>query len=252
MFGSASFALRPHHGGGAEAGGALCRHGERHQGVRRLEATHRCHHQRHPHGDGAMRKTFHRVVLDGDLAISAGVFNHVGVTTTSSPAGNPVVGPNGHRVKHHHREFGIQTPLLVKGMILSPSAQPLPRPASHPSLNSMNLHQFDPHRKGAHPPQPQLTMPPPRLFEPHGEGTSHAQLHHWEMEHHTNPLGRLPKMDFPKFAGSNPKLWLSHCEDHFEMYSVERPMWIRVASSQMTGAAELWLQSVESSVRFAS
>jgi len=36
------------------------------------------------------------------------------------------------------------------------------------------------------------------------------------------------------------------------MYSVERPTWIRVASSQMTGAAELWLQSVEANVRAAS
>ena len=183
---------------------------------------------------------------------SVGVFNRVGATAASSPAGNPVVGPNGHRVEHHHRESGIQTPLPVKGTLPSSSAQPLPCLAPHPLLTSLNLYQFDLHGKGTHTPQPQLTIPPPHLFEPRGERASHAQPHHWEREHHTNPLGRLPKMDFPKFVGSNPKLWLSRCEDHFEMYSVERSMWICVASSQMIGAAELWLQSVEASVCAAS
>jgi hypothetical protein len=92
---------------------------------------------------GAMRKTFHRVVLDGDPATSAGIFNRAGAAAASSPAGNPAVNPSGHRVELHHRESGIQTPLPVKGTQTCPSAQPLPRPASHPSLFTINPHPLE-------------------------------------------------------------------------------------------------------------
>jgi hypothetical protein len=84
------------------------------------------------------------------------------------------------------------------------------------------------------------------------EGSNQPNHHTWDREHHHNPLGRLPKMDFPKLTGANPKLWLSRCQDHSEMYSVEEYMWVRVAGSQMADAAELWLQSVEDSVRTTS
>jgi hypothetical protein len=37
-----------------------------------------------------------------------------------------------------------------------------------------------------------------------------------------NPsMGHLPKIDFPKFDGNNPKLWQSRCEIYFDMYSLE-------------------------------
>jgi transposase InsO family protein len=92
------------------------------------------------------------------------------------------------------------------------------------------------------------------MLDFHGEGSHTTPQHHWDREHHgpPNPLGRLPKMDFPKFTGANPKLWLSRCEDHFEMYSVEPSMWVRVARGHMAETAELWLQSVEDTVRTAS
>jgi hypothetical protein len=32
---------------------------------------------------------------------------------------------------------------------------------------------------------------------------------------------RLPKLPFPEFDGENPILWLSRCEDYFEMYNIE-------------------------------
>jgi hypothetical protein len=31
-------------------------------------------------------------------------------------------------------------------------------------------------------------------------------------------LGRLPKIDFPKFDGENPKLWQSCCEIYFKIF----------------------------------
>jgi hypothetical protein len=48
-------------------------------------------------------------------------------------------------------------------------------------------------------------------------------------------------MDFLVFDGEDPKLWLSHSDDYFDMYFVEPSQWIRVATMQMTGAASRWL-----------
>lgn len=59
----------------------------------------------------------------------------------------------------------------------------------------------------------------------------------------------LSKMNFPKFDGENPKLWSSCCIDYFEMYTVEKFMWINVATMHVTGAATRWLQSVAECVR---
>jgi len=52
-------------------------------------------------------------------------------------------------------------------------------------------------------------------------------------------------MDFRIFYGENPKLWLSRCDDYFDMYFVEPSQWIRVATMRMTGAASRWLQSLD-------
>jgi hypothetical protein len=48
-------------------------------------------------------------------------------------------------------------------------------------------------------------------------------------------------MDFLVFDGEDPKLWLSHCDDYFDMYFVETSQWIRVATMRMTGASSRWL-----------
>lgn len=56
--------------------------------------------------------------------------------------------------------------------------------------------------------------------------------------------GRLPKMNFPVFDGENSRLWQSRCESYFDMYSVEKSMWIKVASMHFEGTAARWLQSV--------
>jgi len=58
-------------------------------------------------------------------------------------------------------------------------------------------------------------------------------------------LGRLPKLDFPKFDGEHAQFWITCAVNYFEMYAVERPMWIRVATMHFTSAAKRWLQSIE-------
>jgi hypothetical protein len=127
---------------------------------------------------GAMRKTFHRVVLDGDPVTSAGVFNRVGATAAPSPVGNPVVGPNGHRVEHQHWESGIQNPLLVKGTQPSSSVHPFPHPALPPNLFTFNQLSLD-HRDGKTiQTTPSLSTDTHHMLDLHGEGSHATQQHH--------------------------------------------------------------------------
>jgi hypothetical protein len=60
---------------------------------------------------------------------------------------------------------------------------------------------------------------------------------------------RMPRMNFPVFDGSNPKLWKHRCETYFEFYFVPMERWIRLATVHFEGSALLWLQSVESRIR---
>jgi hypothetical protein len=59
----------------------------------------------------------------------------------------------------------------------------------------------------------------------------------------------LNKINFPPFDGTNPKLWLGHCLDYFEMYFVSHRHWIKVSTMHLSRAAACWLQSVEEQVR---
>lgn len=63
------------------------------------------------------------------------------------------------------------------------------------------------------------------------------------------PRGRLPKIDFPRFDGENPKLWQIQCEDYFEMASTSPRLWVKIASMQFTGPAARWLASIQSVIR---
>jgi hypothetical protein len=67
-----------------------------------------------------------------------------------------------------------------------------------------------------------------------------------------NSTGKLPKLNFPTFTGDNPRLWLSRCENYFDMYNVEEFRWIQVASMYLNDAAARWFQSVEPRLPHAS
>lgn len=56
---------------------------------------------------------------------------------------------------------------------------------------------------------------------------------------------RLPKTDFPKFDGENPKLWKTNSEKYFGMYHVPYETWASFATLHFTGTAALWLQTYE-------
>jgi hypothetical protein len=62
----------------------------------------------------------------------------------------------------------------------------------------------------------------------------------------------MPKLNFPKFDGENPKLWIKRSQDYFELCQVDSKNWIKIASMYFTKAAARWLESVEKRVRTVS
>jgi hypothetical protein len=130
--------------------------------------------------------------------------------TARPSAGFTADGPRGHRQDQHHRdhEFGTvftQTQIPVKGTSHNKIPAVSPRFPFHSSVSADS-------KSGA------------------------ADSHH---------LGRLPKLNFPKFESENPKLWISRCENYFEMYSVPYEKWVQVAVNYFEGPAARWLQAVE-------
>jgi hypothetical protein len=65
-------------------------------------------------------------------------------------------------------------------------------------------------------------------------------------------IGKMPKMNFPKFEGDNPKLWKSRCENYFEMYDADASVWVKVTAMHFEGPTARWLQSVEYHIRTAT
>jgi hypothetical protein len=64
--------------------------------------------------------------------------------------------------------------------------------------------------------------------------------------HTRNNFGsRLPKSDFPKFDGENPKWWKKNCEKYFKLYKVDTHLWVDFATMHFKGNAALWLQTYE-------
>jgi hypothetical protein len=133
-----------------------------------------------------------------------------GAATTRSSPRFAVAGPNGHHVDKTHRDCGygeVYTHIHdpVKGTVQSPN-------------------------------------PPPMLeFSTSRDTSRFPSMSGFQPKY---PTGKLPKMNFLKFEGKNSKLWQSRCESYFDMYEVDRNIWVKVASMHFEGLAARWLQSV--------
>jgi hypothetical protein len=121
---------------------------------------------------------------------------HIGSATAQPSAGIHSNCPNGHHVESNHRDCGFgrvytQTHDPVMGTVLpSPPNPPNPHHAS---------------------------------FVPNSDPTQ--STHSFSQGSWMN-LGKLPKVNFPKFEGENMKLCQSRCENYFDMYSVESSVWV--------------------------
>ena len=173
----------------------------------------------------ALRKSVSRVVLEAAPTMAAGILAQPVVFTATSSAGHPNIGPVvGHRVELRHREFESLTPLPVKGT-LDFKSHPFPKPIPRlrRSLSSPQIATAD------------------RLFVGDIEGVRdrYTQL---DPQYSSS---KLPKFNFPVFSGENPKLWITNCEDYFELYYVEPHMWIKAATMNLSSAAARWVHSLD-------
>ena len=55
-----------------------------------------------------------------------------------------------------------------------------------------------------------------------------------------------PKMDFPKFDGTDPSVWKDNCEMYFEIYGISETMKVKFAMLNFVGNASLWLKTLQS------
>ena len=122
-------------------------------------------------------------------------------------------------------------PYSVLPPSIPPDPHPFPIPSSHVHPNPHYILPQSSHHN------PSLQFTPAQYPQPPTH-SNHPSF---------NPaqLGRLPKLDFPKFDGDHAQFWITCAVNYFEMYAVEPQMWIRVATMHFTGAAKRWLQSIE-------
>jgi hypothetical protein len=56
-----------------------------------------------------------------------------------------------------------------------------------------------------------------------------------QLSHHT-----LPKMQFPNFAGDQPRIWINKCNNYFSMYSIPQSLWVTAATMHLEDNAAKW------------
>jgi len=57
------------------------------------------------------------------------------------------------------------------------------------------------------------------------------------------------KLNSPKFDGTNPKLWIKHCDSYFDLYNIPLDNWVKLATINFTGTAAIWMQTIEINLR---
>jgi hypothetical protein len=160
----------------------------------------------------------------------------VGTTAGASFSVSPKVNSPfvGHGVERHHRGLEFQTLSPVKGTNshFPPYTHPHPESLPHPTFALRKSYSSSMLDTG----QPAVAL---------GLGSPQEAPGPWE----THPSGdKLPKLNFPKFDGENPWLWICNCNDYFEMYEVASRRWIKVSTMHLTGAATRWFPVVEQQV----
>jgi len=70
----------------------------------------------------------------------------------------------------------------------------------------------------------------------------------WLHYSHYPPLTPFPEVEFHKFDGSNPRLWIKRCETYFDVYQTDPSLWVRLATMRLVGSATLWFQTMPTAI----
>jgi hypothetical protein len=53
----------------------------------------------------------------------------------------------------------------------------------------------------------------------------------------------MPKMPFPRFDGTHPRIWRDKCYDYFRVFNISPALWLTTATLHMEGNAAIRLQA---------
>jgi len=157
--------------------------------------------------------------------------------TTTDAAMNKLLDRSNHTVTRLHHLKSVP-PL---GPLPQPSTAP---PHHHPRWTNPFDLNVAPHQE-VRPPAPSLERPsghrvanhhrdvggvilgshPPHSITGKSTTLTPIQAELDFAQSHLSPrTAPLPKLDFPKFDGENPRMWKDRCEMFFEVYGGERPV----------------------------
>lgn len=73
----------------------------------------------------------------------------------------------------------------------------------------------------------------------HRATTSQTRQNREQVQHHHS---YLPKMSFPRFDGTDPRIWKDKCQEYFLLYNIGETMKTSAASLHLDGNAAKWYQ----------
>lgn len=76
--------------------------------------------------------------------------------------------------------------------------------------------------------------------------SSNTGHNHFSGLHHPN-FNPTPKIEFPKFDGSDPKGWIIRAEQYFEFINIEEQKKVKLAGLHFEGKASIWYRFYQSS-----
>ena len=77
-----------------------------------------------------------------------------------------------------------------------------------------------------------------------GASTSHPHTGYQVFDQNSNRSFKFtPKLDFPKFDGNNPRMWIKKCSRYFELCKIANDQKVDLASLYMIDKAETWITS---------
>ena len=79
-----------------------------------------------------------------------------------------------------------------------------------------------------------------------GKKTAEPSKHFKQQKHHPReslPHHTLPKMHFPSFDGSQPKIWVDKCLNYFSIYAIPEELWVEAATMHLQENAAKWWQA---------
>lgn len=96
--------------------------------------------------------------------------------------------------------------------------------------------------------QPQITFPtstptPPPRVETGEVHASHLGEGNRGVAHENHFRRNMPKMDFPKFDGTDASVWVDNCETYFAMYQIPAGFKVSAASLNLLGKASHWYKA---------